>query len=432
MKERYRILYVEPAARFGGGAASLLRLLSKLDKRRYEPIVLVRRPGALAELFRKAGVEVVCLSDKPLDHVAASEALRSKRDIAVAIERYSPRLAAAYRTAKVWLAVAQKDLGEAGRIAALIRRLRIDLVHLNNRIDDTRSAALAAVISRTPCVCHVRFYGSFRGPDRWIARRIRHHIFISRAVADDTRTRMPGLPGSIIYDGVDLPTALSGEQRRRVRAEWGWNDADFVIGNAGRIVEWKGQAVFLRALARIVPHSPQIRALIIGDIDPPEDAHYLRRLQALVTGLGLEERVCFSGHYDDMPTLLGALDAVVHTATLPEPFGLVVIEGMAAGRPVVASAAGGILDIVTNDRVGVLTPMGDEVALAKALRRLADDPELGRRLGDSGRAHVAAHFSGEQFIGEVEGIYRKMFSSVKSQVDSHSSMVRERVQSDPR
>jgi glycosyltransferase involved in cell wall biosynthesis len=383
----------------------LLRLLSRLNRQLFEPIVLLGQPGDLADRFRALNVPVVCLRDQPADRIHAAESQAIKRDIAATLERYGRPWADAYRDGKAWLAYGQHHIAEAVQIAGLLRSQQIDLVHLNNRLMNTRGAALAAVWTKTPCICHVRYYDPFYAPDRWLARRMSEFIFISRAVAEDTQARLPGVRGTVLYDGVSLTPELPIEDRRRVRAHWGMRDTDFVVGNVGRIVGWKGQDVFLRALAQLALHQPHLRALMVGDIDPPEDAAYLRQLHALIKELRLGDRVHFTGHCDNVPELMNALDAVAHTATLPEPFGLVVLEAMASGRPVVASAGGGVLDLVEDGVTGLLTPMRDEHALAQALARLASDSSLRQRLGVNGRNHVATHFTTDQFVLGVESVY---------------------------
>ena len=115
----------------------------------------------------------------------------------------------------------------------------------------------------------------------------------------------------------------------------------------------------------------------------------------------------FAGFRDDVFAALAELDVLVHASTLPEPFGQVVIEGMAAGLPVVAAAAGGPLEIVTDDVDGILVPPADPDALATALLRLADNPALRAELGLQARRR-ALEFRPERVAEEVANLYRRM------------------------
>ena len=117
---------------------------------------------------------------------------------------------------------------------------------------------------------------------------------------------------------------------------------------------------------------------------------YEQELRALTTQLGLDNRVRFFGHRNDVPELLAACDIVAHTSTAPEPFGKVIIEGMASGRPVIATAAGGAVEIIRDGIDGLLVPPGNVEALTATLRRLVADPQLRRKLAEGGRARSRA------------------------------------------
>jgi glycosyltransferase involved in cell wall biosynthesis len=108
--------------------------------------------------------------------------------------------------------------------------------------------------------------------------------------------------------------------------------------------------------------------------------------------------------------LLRTLDILVHASTIPEPFGQAVIEGMAAGLPVIGADGGGVKDIITHGENGLLVPMGDAPALAEALESLLGDPETARRLGEAGRAHVRSHYTAAQSARKIEQVYREVLS----------------------
>jgi hypothetical protein len=147
----------------------------------------------------------------------------------------------------------------------------------------------------------------------------------------------------VVYDGLEMADSLYPYDVAEVRAELGLSSDDFVVGNVGRLVAWKGQDVFIHALAEIAHKVPNLKALIVGRPDRGKES-YLDELKTLATACGLAQRVVFTGFRLDVPRLLAAMDVVVHSSSSPEPFGLVVIEGMAAGKPVVATRAGGPLD----------------------------------------------------------------------------------------
>jgi glycosyltransferase involved in cell wall biosynthesis len=161
-----------------------------------------------------------------------------------------------------------------------------------------------------------------------------------------------------------------------------------LVGLFGRISPWKGQDVFLRAIARV----PGVSAVIAGGALFGEEQHE-RNLRQLTLDLGIEDRVTFAGHIGDVPALMAACDVVAHCSTAPEPFGRVIVESMLAGTPVVATDAGGAREIVTHGETGQLTPMSDVPALAQAIRRYLEDPGWSRTIATRARVHAEEKFS---------------------------------------
>ena len=137
---------------------------------------------------------------------------------------------------------------------------------------------------------------------------------------------------------------------------------------------------------------------------------YGRRLRELSARLGLDDRVEFTGFREDVVGELERFDVLVHASVIPEPFGQVVTEGLAAGLPVLAAAAGGPAEIIENGKTGILYPPGDADALAEGLVRLARDAELRRRLGDAAR-EKARDFDPELIASEVMRVYEQVLAA---------------------
>jgi glycosyltransferase involved in cell wall biosynthesis len=182
------------------------------------------------------------------------------------------------------------------------------------------------------------------------------------------------------------------------------------VGVVGRLSPWKGQHVFLDAFAEAFAGS-DAEARLIGAALFEEQA-YEAELRSKVDRLGLSGRVEFCGHRDDIAAELADLDVVVHCSTIPEPFGQVVVEAMSAGRPVIAAAAGGPLEIVTDGVDGLLTPPGDVGALASALARLEGDRALGERLVAEART-TATRFTPEAAAAGTSSVYDRVLARTK-------------------
>ena len=157
----------------------------------------------------------------------------------------------------------------------------------------------------------------------------------------------------------------------------------------GRIAPWKGQHVFLAAFAEAFPGGGA-EAVIVGSALFGEEA-YGKELGRLVNDLGIVGRVRFSGFSDDVWEELSQLDVLVHASTVPEPFGQVVLEGMAAGLPVVAARAGGPAELITDGIDGLLFTPGQSDELATTLRALAENPLRRHELGQNARKTSDLH-----------------------------------------
>ncbi len=179
------------------------------------------------------------------------------------------------------------------------------------------------------------------------------------------------------------------------------------IGMVGRIAPWKGQHVFLEAFARAFPDGDSVARIVGAPLFGADEEEYARSLPDLAERLGVAGRVDFAGFRTDVGHELAQFDVLVHASVLPEPFGQVVVEGMAAGLPVVAAAAGGPAEVVEAERTGLLYPPGDTDALAGALRRLAGDEALRARLGDAARTR-AREFAPGPVARRIENVYREL------------------------
>ncbi|HET9785391.1 MAG TPA: glycosyltransferase family 4 protein, partial [Terriglobales bacterium] len=234
----------------------------------------------------------------------------------------------------------------------------------------------------------------------------------SQAVAAAYAERVPALAGKLrgIANGID-PESLAGGDRAAFRRRWNLADDAFVFGMTAILAPWKGHEVFLAAARAVLAALPGARFLIVGDDVYDTRGHGQRRtwLEAQVRELGLGESVCFTGYLrDGLADAYAACDVAVHASTLPEPFGRTAIEAMAAGVPLVAAAAGGMLEIVEPERSGLLTPPGDAGALAAVMLRLAREPELRTRLIAGGRQRVRERFSQDAIHAQWMELYREL------------------------
>lgn len=198
----------------------------------------------------------------------------------------------------------------------------------------------------------------------------------------------------VVYNGLDpVPfDAVQESEIESVRAELGLHGVP-VVGVFGRLAEWKGQHIALAAIARI----PGVHLLLVGDALFGEQA-YGDRLREETASLGIQDRVHFLGFRSDVPRLMRMVEVVLHTSTSPEPFGRVIVEGMLARRPVIATRAGGVSEILADGQTGLMVPPGDVVALVGAIRSVLERPDLAARLAGAGRVHAEKQFTVEAMV----------------------------------
>ncbi len=177
------------------------------------------------------------------------------------------------------------------------------------------------------------------------------------------------------------------------------------FGIVGRIAPWKGQGLFVRAFAAAFPSGAE-RAAIVGAPMFGEEACE-RDLRALIARLGLTERVQLRGFREDVWSELAQIDVLVHASTIPEPFGQVVLEGMAAGLPVIAPDEGGPAEVIADGETGRLFAARSTDALAAAMRALGSDPRARERLGSAARSSIEAYHPAR--VGEqLEEVYAEV------------------------
>ena len=380
------VLFAHNNADLYGSSRSLARLSGRLVRDGHVVRVVLPCAGPFKTLLEGKGVEVVV--DATLS-VVERPAFRSP----IRLARFLVGLSLSVR-----------------RFRRQIRDFRPDVVHTNTSVIPT--PGMAARREGVPHVWHVReCYTEF--PRLWpfycrhILRYSNCIVCISRAVAQQFDTIRKDDRVRTVHNGYP-EQEFSGVPTDRVKAfreRYGLRDEELLVGVVGRIkLKRKGQEVFVDAAARLAKDYPQARFLIIGSVFPGNESH-LEALRRQVASLGLADRVVFTGEVDDINAAYEALDIVVVPSAMPEPFGGVVVEGMAFSKPVVSTTIGGPPEIVDDGSTGLLVEPGNAEALAGALARLLDDCALRTAMGVAGRRRYLERFTMEPFYDRILSIY---------------------------
>ena len=412
---RKRVLFVECAAGFGGSSIVIRNLLKDLDRNRFEPIVLFYRHNQLVPELEKTGARVLVIDawdgGKTAWRLPKKKALLRRGLAAV------PPLKATVHFARFLSLFCRHELPVALRLRRIMARERVDLVHLNDEPVGNREAIVACYLARIPCVSHIHQFGYPNIFDRLISRRVDYAIYISRAMQQYWQERLPFRRHRVIHNGLDLSDFAAVQDAAAIRHELALGGGDFVVASVGRLTEWKGHRVLLRALALAREKIPNLACVVVGAPTSESEVQYESELLRLRESLGLASVVRFLGHRSDIGRILASTDVLAHTSTSPEPFGLVVIEGMAACLPVIATNAGGVPEIIDHGVNGLLVAPGDPQALAEALMAIASDRLFARRIGLAARSRVQERFTTARMAREVEAVYEAVLNYQLISVD---------------
>jgi len=234
-------------------------------------------------------------------------------------------------------------------------------------------------------------------------------IAVSEAVGRNFRGRWSSFfedRVSVILNSIDLDKFEVDETARgAIRKELRFRETDLAVGIVGQITPRKGQLELLRAFAGALTEVPNSVLLVAGAPLFNRDHEYLELLKRATGELGIGNKVRMLGARNDVATIMQGLDLLVVNSSA-EPFGLVLVEGMACGTPVLATAVDGIPEIINHDENGWLVPPRDEAALNKAMVQLCRAPELRARLAKRAKQSVTARFAVGRYITELQKFYR--------------------------
>lgn len=362
---RVRVVEVLATGTNGGAQEHLYSLLTRMDHSRYDVSVVSLSPGSAVRKLQRAGCPVLVI-DEPDDAIAVGALAAHLAEVAPDVVHNHM-----YRAEMVGTRAALA-LGEIGRPRPFV----VSTVH-SSRV---RSAEDRDALRRlTPRM------------DRLIAVS----QAIRRKIADEGRDVVPV---SLIYNGVDLQRYDHQEPCCTLRDEYGMEPGSQIVGVVARLEPEKGHPTLFEAWPEVLRAAPSAYLLVVGEGSRREE------LEALARSLRIAHRVVFTGRRDDVPAVTAALDVAV-LPSYREAQGLSVLEAMALSRPVVASAVGGIPEMITDGVTGLLVPPHDAPALAAAISRLLVDHPYADLLARAGHDLVHERFCVERMVADIEAIY---------------------------
>lgn len=367
-----KILFINTPNGLGGAEFSLLTLMKNLDAERYVPHLVTAGPGSFYERARDLGIPVSVCS----------------------FPWFSRRQPWQY----AW---------SVCQLAKLIRYEKVALIH-SNCDHSLPYVEFAAKLARVPYVSHVRdFVRAWFEPAKLRALKSASCVIaVSSAMAHACLDAGLAQERVIrIYNPVEIDAfrTAPSDARGKVRADLGIGASDLVIGTVGQLHPLKGQDVFVKAALRVSQRIPNAVFVVVGTALSTEQKSFERHLWDLVAENRLTSQFRFIGFRHDVPLVMRAMDILV-VPSLTESFGRVAVEGMASGLPVVASACGGIEEIVDDGVNGLLISPGDVDGMAGTILKLWAQPDLRASLGSAGLLK-ARTFDVEFHVHQMQAVY---------------------------
>jgi glycosyltransferase involved in cell wall biosynthesis len=295
------------------------------------------------------------------------------------------------------------DLSFIVRLAMIIRKTRPDIVHLHSRRGADILGGLSARITGTPCILTRRV----DNPESRLWSRLKYGLYdkvitISQGIMNVLLDE--GVPPdriSCVPSGVDTDDYSEPCDRQWYMKEFGIMPNERTCGVVAQLIERKGHRYLLEAMPEILAAHPGTRFLLFGK--GPLEA----KIRDMSDRAGFGDKVIFAGFREDLNRILGCLDLLIHPA-LMEGLGVSLLQGAAAGVPIVATVAGGIPEVVVDGVNGLLVPAGDSGLLAAAVNRVLSDKDLALKLGQEGRKIAVRKFSIASMVDGNLEVYRQI------------------------
>jgi glycosyltransferase involved in cell wall biosynthesis len=392
---KLRVLYFDHTSLLSGGELALLEAIRKVDRTTVDPLIVLGEHGPLEEEI--APIAPVWVLKLP------SALSNTRKDTLTGVNRGLLR--------KVLLSVPY-----IFRLTRLFRELEPDIVHTNSLKADLLGG-IAARLAGVRLVWHVRDRIS---PDylpevagrgfRFLVRWMPHYVVGCSQSVIDTLKLPPTKPHKVVYSGIDLADyEFRRPDLRPLERQPATGQKPIFIGMVGRLGPWKGQHTFIKAASTVHKKFPQARFLLYGTAMFGE-SEYESTLHAMVKELGLETIVEFKGFERNIAQAIVNLDFLVHASVTPEPFGQVIVQGMAAGKAVIASEGGGASEIIRHGIDGLLFERGNSEALTDALLRLLSDEDFAMLIARNGRERVRSKFTIETTVATLSSVFQEMAS----------------------
>jgi len=295
---------------------------------------------------------------------------------------------------------------ESLAVARLIQHAGADIVHFSDKYV-AYNGSLAALLAHSRIICHVR---GLSDPHLTLRYRlpllpVHSFIFVSEEVMRTFPLSLPRTKGRVIYDPIEVSAADMNESNASVRCELGIPPACALVGMVSRVAPQKDFFTLASAAAVILSKYPDTRFLVVGENSGDDShRHHYEEVAHRLNELGIRSSFIFTGYRSDVPRLISAMDISL-LCTHREGFPLSILESMAMRKPVIATAVGGVPEIIRHGVTGYLHQHENSEELAEAIIHLIENPEEAKQIGETGYEHVRQNHPRQKFVDEISRAY---------------------------
>ena len=373
----------------GGADYCLFKLVSSLDSSKFFPIVGLSLRTEIVDLYEKTGICVKILDMKRLQ------------------KTLNPVKLIGYMLGFPVTLI---------KLCKLVRVEGIDLIHSNDLLDIY--GGFAARCIGIPCLQYVRMIVP---SPAWLRRVLSQTALrtnnvvtvVSDGVARSMFQSNGQRPSNVMtfYDWIDMASVGHTKGSSSIRQEYGISENVPVVGVVGRLETWKGQHVFIKAASHVLKHFPETVFIIVGGTVRGKQ-EYKEYLQKLVSDLGVEKSVIFTGERRDIYSVMSSFDVSIHSSTEPDPLPGTIMEAMYCEKPVIGADSGGVPEEIENGVTGLLYRPGDDADMASKICQLLANPGMARKMGTAGKLRLQKMFSKASQMPEIEHVYQSLYSAI--------------------
>ncbi len=372
-----KVLFVHSSSEMYGSDRCLYELIKGIDRERFVPVVVLPFEGLLSGKLKDLGVTV---------YLADPWVLRK----------------GTFRSIRILLYVLKLPVSVL-RLMRIIRKESVEVVYSNTSV--LVGPALAACIMHRPYICHLReLYDSHarlaKPYGKFLCATSKKILAISWAAAS-TVDRVCRKKVAVIHDGIALERFINATHRiPGIIATWKQQGC-VVVSDIGRVSLIKGQALFIEAAKECAQHDRSLRFLIVGDVFKGNE-QLMAHLKDTVRRYDMQDIVLFTGFVQDVDDFIAGSDIIVLSTIITEGLGQVVMEGMAAGRGVIAPDRGGPVELIRHGTDGILYRAGDKDSLVRAILGAAADPTSMARIREQARLKAEKEFGVKKNVAAIE------------------------------